>query len=110
MYARYVAPVVAGLMVLSAAAYAASSTTDVANQHGRESGKKAAAEIAPYNHCVALQKQFDAAAKTHSNAAKFREANEDRVAAGKLCGGNQVAAGIQKMTKALNDIGVKPKA
>ena len=110
MYTRYVAPVVAGLMMLTAAAYAAGSPTDVANQHGRESGKKAAAEIVPYDHCVALQRQFDATAKTHSNAEKYREANEDRVAAGKLCGGNQVAAGIQKITNALNAIGVTPRA
>lgn len=109
MYARFVTPVVAGLMVLSTAAFAASSGSQV-EQYGRESQMKAATLIEPYDHCVALQQQFDDAMKTGGKTAVSQEATRLRSDAGRLCGGNQQEAGIKKMQQALADIGVHPKS
>jgi len=108
MYARFVTPVVAGLMVLSTAAYAAGTGSQV-EQYGRGGQMRAATLIEPYDHCVALQQQFDDAMQGGSKTAMTQQASELRTDAGKLCGGNQQEAGIRKMQQALADIGVTPK-
>ncbi len=109
MNTRIILPVVAGLMLVGNVAFAASAGSQV-EQYGRESQMKAATLIEPYDHCVALQKQFDEAMKTEVKTATSQEATRLRADAGKLCGGNRQQAGIKKMQHALADIGVTPKS
>lgn len=108
MYARFVAPAVAGLMMISSAAFAAGNFA-APQPHSGQGIVQAAAALKPVDRCIALQKQFDAAAKTHGKAAKIKDATTLRNEAATLCGGDNPQAGIAKMTQALRDIGVKPK-
>ncbi len=108
MYARFVPPAVDGLMTLGSTAFAAGSFPAPQPRDGRGI-VQAAAAVRPVDRCMALQKQFDAAAKTHGKAARIKDATMLRNEAGKLCGGNDPDAGIAKMNQALHDIGVKPK-
>lgn len=108
MNTRLLVPVVASMLLISGAAFA-KGDFPAPQPHDGQGLVQAEAALAPYNHCIALQKQFDEAVRTHGNAGQIRKAVELRAAAGKQCGGNEFQAGIHKMTQALYDIGVQPK-
>jgi len=101
MNTRFIVPAVAGLMLLSPAAFAAGSASAPQPQGG-------ATKVSAADHCMALQKQFDEAVKTHGKAAKIKTARELRTESDKLCASDP-KAGTRKMTQALRDLGVKPK-
>lgn len=107
MNTRLVVPVLAGLMTLSTSAFASTGDGPI-EQHHRHAQQLAAQEIMPYEHCMALQEQFDAAVKTSGTTAKMQDASKLRADAHKMCGGNQQTAGIKMMEQALADIGVTP--
>ncbi len=60
-------------------------------------------------NCAALEKQFDAALKTHAKAAKIGEAKEMRAEGGRLCASGDHAGGSAKLEMAMKDLGAKMK-
>jgi len=109
MNTRIILPVAAGLMLVGNVAFARGDFP-APEPHDGQGIVQAEAALAPYDHCMALQKQFDEAAKTHGTAAKAGDAKALRASAGKLCGGNQFQEGIRDMRLALFDIGVTPQS
>ena len=114
MNIRIILPVAAGLMLVGNVAFARGDFP-APEPHDGQGIVQAEAALAPYDHCVALQKQFDEALKTSGTAAKVGGtkvggAKALRASAGKLCGGNQFQEGIRDMRQALFDIGVKPQS
>ncbi len=109
MNTRIILPVAAGLMLVGNVAFARGDFP-APEPHDGQGIVQAEAALAPYDHCVALQKQFDAAVKTDGTAAKAGDARALRASAGKLCGGNRFQEGIRDMRLALFDIGVKPQS
>ncbi|MDH3475357.1 MAG: hypothetical protein OEM59_16885 [Rhodospirillales bacterium] len=69
-----------------------------------------AAAMTQAEKCTDLEKQFDAAIKTHETAAKVNEAKAMRTEGGKLCAGGKQAEGIVKLEQALKDLGVEVKS
>lgn len=109
MNARLVVPAIAGLMLLSTAAFA-KGDFPAREPHNAQNLVKAEQALQPYDHCIALQQQFDNAVATHGNADKIGDAKQLRASAGKACGGNEFAAGIRDLRLALFDIGVTPQS
>ena len=69
-----------------------------------------AANMTPAAQCTSLEHQFDQSASQHKSAAKYNTAVQLRADGSKLCASGKTTEGIQKLTQALHDIGVKPKA
>lgn len=106
MNARMIVPAVLAAVMLGTPVMAANYSTTAAPAQATQK----AADMTPVQKCSALEKQFDAAIKTHSKVAKVSEAKTMRADGGKLCASGKQADGIVKLDQALKDLGVTPKA
>ena len=69
-----------------------------------------AATLTPAQQCTKLEKQFDAAIKTHGTAAKAADAKQARTDGGDLCkSADKKADGVKKLQEAVTDLGLKPR-
>jgi len=68
------------------------------------------AAMTPAEKCMSLEKQFDAAIKSHGKAAKANAAKAMRTEGENLCASGKRIEGIAKLEKALKDLGVKVKS
>jgi hypothetical protein len=64
----------------------------------------------PSARCTSLEQQFTDAAKANPSAKKLADAQKLADAGTKLCTDKKYSQGERKLTSALADLGVKPKA
>ncbi len=109
MNTRKLMPAVLGAVMLSTPVLAGGTynAATPSGQPAQHEGKIVAMTSA--EQCSSLEKQFDAAIKTHGNAARANEAKTMRTEGGNLCASGKQAEGIAKLEQALNDLGVKVK-
>lgn len=109
MITRKILPAVLGVVMLGTPVLAG-NTYNAATPSGQPAQhEKKVVAMTPAEQCTSLETQFDAAIKTHGNAAKANEAKTMRTEGGNLCASGKQAEGIAKLEHALKDLGVKVK-
>lgn len=69
-----------------------------------------AAAMTPAGKCMSLERQFDAAMRTHELSVKARQAKSMRNEGGDLCASGRHTAGIAKLEQALKDLRLETKS
>ena len=107
MITRLLVPALAGLVLVSSVALAASPDT---NKPAATPTKKTKVVHATAQSCSSLAAQFDTTIKEKAKASKAKTAIKQRAEGGKLCDGKKYDAGAKKIRSALKTLGVKPTA
>ena len=104
MNTRLILPAILSAVVLSSPVLAAGGTTAPAG-----TADKKPVQMTMVEKCTSLEKQFDAAIKSHEKAAKASEAKTLRTDGGNLCTAGRHMEGVLKLEQALKDLGVQVK-
>ena len=105
MLARFIVWAVGAALLLSTAAFAAGATT---NEPAKDQNRVQTAAVTAAQRCTGLEKQFDDVIGTHGSMAKASSARLLRTQGAALCSSGQHEAGIDRLQRALKDIGVEP--
>jgi len=96
----------ASAMMLSATAFAASSSTGTV----QKSANTQVAVMTSAEQCTALQNQWNADAPAKKTNAMYKAAEKLATQGRKDCAGGKAADGVTKLHQAIQDIGLKPRA
>jgi hypothetical protein len=109
MFIRTIAITGLATMLVSAAAFAASSTpaSTVPTSVHKASSLKTGQTQQLADRCTSLMSQFDQDITSHATAAKAATAKSLRAKATTECQSNHQSAGVKHLVQALKDIGVK---
>ena len=109
IYSTLAVGLIAGLISTAAVAQSTGNNTPPPNQaHGDVVPLGSESQLA--DRCAALLIQFDGEIDAHGDAAKAGKAKKLRASGEKQCKAGHAEDGIASLTRALKNIGVKPRA